>query len=1336
MRRGKKWVSRVHSQDPPRASETPRNASGSPSEEPSVDDPSQAEEGDAGYSEKSWEKSEQWNRGEDPWSKSDPWQRQESYQSWHRGWQWHDSIGWYKPWEDQRETWRDGRQNMAKIEETTLAANGRWHGAVPRQNESSTMSSAHDESTGDARGRPTEKMQVPEFSADGGDGEVGQSARSYVRKVQAWLKCTRMSDREKGLALYTNLKGKAWIAAEELSVERLYDVDGAAYLLDWVRVRFMEIEVTKVANVMNELFRRCKKRSEQTVREFNLEFERLLMHLQELDCELPQLVKAWLYVDKLRLSESEEMSLLSSVHNKYDMKLLQQAALLHDRGTRRPGGQGGWDRGEKRWNRQSTVHMTNLDEDSDGYGEPAQAGDAEEMSDDDLVTEDVAAGFHDAFMAYQDAKSRYREAVKGRGFDREELKKRSEDRLRAAKARSFCSVCKRKGHWHRDPECPLRGKATTAAPSSSSRQDTSTTKSVQLCQVYMTQSESGQDGGPGGRLEAIADTACSRTVAGHDWFEKYSEFAEKHGFPVEIEEACEKFRFGASRIHESTFSIWARFAVRDRAFAVKVAIVACKVPLLLSRNVLSKLGMVYQVDIGVADLSRLGVTSLMLGSSETGHPTIPVDEFDKAVETARAPIESSRWAPDPEIRLHAVAEAYMGAVDQTTPPPLINLFYPKKVNEEIRKMLCHSPLSKIGFYQWWRRAPQSRDFWIETCDELIRIHVVPRVAPFDPRLWKTSQQALKDKLVDSLGSRRVTEVVPCSSAEVFLYEHVDEGWHDLHGSEQADSQMHVKKHGIWIGRSRFSRKPMLSSPSVDPSADVHVTCAGLTMEDEQGRDIARAAESGGDRASTLDGPGVAEHAGGTTRGADAKETEECGIEGDLPDDPEGADREGTGEQPHLAAKADERGGHETPERPSSARRGSSGDLREVQELPVQRDTHQVLDLGDRGDQRQSQFECRTGTAGKLGEERAEETREDPAIRGASSHSSPGSRSSGEDPSARPGRHDVGFHGILGLPPEERLLQAEGKAQGNHVQEEQLSGHRGEGGHGKRAAGRSASADFGLGDTDCHSEAEAPGASITGAIRGISKQVINLGKKVRDGIIGRESTSTPPEDQRGREEAWQVLDGLENEEEDNYDVEEQGGVLGEPQCSDRDIPQNYDMGSAAKEASRGHEEKETTPRQRAIDGIRRRKKLNESKRKKLYGMTKQLCTVLATCLVSVGCLAEEVFCEPLHDLWEVFGLGIEERPSCLELFAGSCTITDAFAKKRHGVLRPRDLVFGDDLRSPRAREEILEAIDQHRPWLVWAAPPCTAWSFPGSTIPHRREGGCGRRRNLSWSSLMR
>ena len=78
--------------------------------------------------------------------------------------------------------------------------------------------------------------------------------------------------------------------------------------------------------MMPELFKRCRRKPEQSVRDFNVEFERLVLRLREVHCELPPLVKGWLYLDKLRLGEHEELALLSSVNNQFDCRRLQQAA--------------------------------------------------------------------------------------------------------------------------------------------------------------------------------------------------------------------------------------------------------------------------------------------------------------------------------------------------------------------------------------------------------------------------------------------------------------------------------------------------------------------------------------------------------------------------------------------------------------------------------------------------------------------------------------------------------------------------------------------------------------------------------------------------------------------------------------------------------------------------------------------------------------------------------------------------------------------------------------------------------------------------------------------------
>ena len=215
---------------------------------------------------------------------------------WYEGWSdWYDGRwSWnYDPWwswgksDWAGSSWRSNRDvHVARAEETTMVRNGKWQGFESQATGSSTRG---EDPEGDAggRGRPGEKLVVPSFSGEGSDAELGSTARSYLRKVSAWLRCTKMAERDRAVALYSNLTGKAWIFAEELDMDRLCDGGGVEYFQEWIRVRFMEMEVTKVSNVMTELFRRCRKKQDQSVRDFNVEFERLLLYLKELDCELP-----------------------------------------------------------------------------------------------------------------------------------------------------------------------------------------------------------------------------------------------------------------------------------------------------------------------------------------------------------------------------------------------------------------------------------------------------------------------------------------------------------------------------------------------------------------------------------------------------------------------------------------------------------------------------------------------------------------------------------------------------------------------------------------------------------------------------------------------------------------------------------------------------------------------------------------------------------------------------------------------------------------------------------------------------------------------------------------
>jgi hypothetical protein len=307
---------------------------------------------------------------------------------------------------------------------------------------------------------------------------------------------------KQALILYNSLDGKAWRDAEELDVSHLDAVDGVDKFIGWITERYLDKEVIKAGRYMSDFFKVFKKTHDQDIRDFNMEFDRHLTKLKEIGCLLPWLCSSWWYVDKLRLDNSAELNLLASVGNQYDLRRLQEAAIVQDRMNRRI-----WENNNKRTNgkgdfkKNQQAFCTELDD----------APDDEEDQDDlyDFSEPEIEEGddeTHEAFVAFQNAKAKYRDALKARGTVGANSR---EEALQKAKARSCCSACGKKGHWHRDPECPRHKEKNMAGPH---------TTHV----VFYTEGET---------LDVIADCACSRTLAGSRWIKDYIYALKEHDIP-------------------------------------------------------------------------------------------------------------------------------------------------------------------------------------------------------------------------------------------------------------------------------------------------------------------------------------------------------------------------------------------------------------------------------------------------------------------------------------------------------------------------------------------------------------------------------------------------------------------------------------------------------------------------------------------------------------------------------------------------------------------------------------------------------------------------------------
>ncbi|CAE7367423.1 GIP, partial [Symbiodinium microadriaticum] len=117
-------------------------------------------------------------------------------------------------------------------------------------------------------------------------------------------------------------------------------------------------------------------------------------------------------------------------------------------------------------------------------------------------------------------------------------------------------------------------------------------------------------------FDAITDTACSKSVAGNDWMEEYTTRLENLGVRPQLLTNNEYFRFGASRVFHSTMACVLTFRLGSAVVEVKIAIVQGELPLLLSRTVLARLGMVMDVATNRADFKKVEAYDVSLKVTE------------------------------------------------------------------------------------------------------------------------------------------------------------------------------------------------------------------------------------------------------------------------------------------------------------------------------------------------------------------------------------------------------------------------------------------------------------------------------------------------------------------------------------------------------------------------------------------------------------------------------------------------------------------------------------------------------------------------------------------------
>ena len=93
----------------------------------------------------------------------------------------------------------------------------------------------------------------------------------------------------------------------------------------------------------------------------------------------------------------------------------------------------------------------------------------------------------------------------------------------------------------------------------------------------------------------MIDTACSRTLSGTRWFEKFEVELKNHVTTVEVVPDSETFRLGRGAVKKSSRAVIFPVAVGQTVFLLRASLLDEEVPLLVSMGVLKQLGSVIDV---------------------------------------------------------------------------------------------------------------------------------------------------------------------------------------------------------------------------------------------------------------------------------------------------------------------------------------------------------------------------------------------------------------------------------------------------------------------------------------------------------------------------------------------------------------------------------------------------------------------------------------------------------------------------------------------------------------------------------------------------------------------
>ncbi len=205
----------------------------------------------------------------------------------------------------------------------------------------------------------------------------------------------------RAVKLLSSLKDAAWTQAQSvLDPVDLHSNDGMLIFKSFIRTTFGKYEILDQTEILDEFLDKCRRRGDEQHRGYANRFKALLQRLKRIDVSIPDALAAYMYWRRgAKLTELQRQQVLTSCFNRFKLDDMIEAVCIQypvvtaqqGHGTHGHGAHAAFD-----------TDSSDLSQDSgdEGFEMPAE----------------ISTNIHSANYAYQNAKTKLREARSARGF--------------------------------------------------------------------------------------------------------------------------------------------------------------------------------------------------------------------------------------------------------------------------------------------------------------------------------------------------------------------------------------------------------------------------------------------------------------------------------------------------------------------------------------------------------------------------------------------------------------------------------------------------------------------------------------------------------------------------------------------------------------------------------------------------------------------------------------------------------------------------------------------------------------------------------------------------------